>query len=124
MPILNPLPLPISPPCPNPCRIVDHDLVTVAVNDAWCRARTTKRQDIVGRGVFDVFPDDPGTTGTGTLHASLMRGLDYGRPDAMAIQKYDICKPACEGGAFEVQYWSPAGARRLGRGEPSVTSRM
>ena len=96
--------------CPNPYLILDHELVIVAVNDAYCRATMTKREDIVGRGVFDVFPDnpdDPTTTGTGNLHASLMRVLEYGRPDAMAIQKYDIRKPASEGGQFEARYWSP-----------------
>jgi PAS domain-containing protein len=96
--------------CPNPYLILDPDLVIVAVNDAYCRATMTKRDEILGRGVFDVFPDNPDdreTTGTGNLHASLMRVLEYGRPDAMAVQKYDIRKPASQGGAFEVRYWSP-----------------
>jgi hypothetical protein len=109
---------PISPPDfatlfaagPNPYLVLDCDLVIVAVNDAYCRATMTLREDILGRGIFDVFPDNPDdrhTTGTGNLHASLMRVLEYGRPDAMAVQKYDIRKPASQGGTFEVRYWSP-----------------
>jgi PAS domain-containing protein len=96
--------------CPNPYLILDPEFTIVAVNDAYCRATMTRREDILGYGVFDVFPDNPDdryTDGTGKLHASLVRVLEYCRPDAMAVQKYDIRKPESEGGAFEVRYWSP-----------------
>lgn len=96
--------------CPNPYLVLDPELTIVAVSDAYCRATMTKREEILGRGVFDVFPDNPDdreTTGTANLHTSLLRVIEYGRPDAMALQKYDIRKPASEGGAFEVRYWSP-----------------
>ena len=32
----------------------------VAVSDAYLRATMTRRDDIVGRYLFDVFPDNPG----------------------------------------------------------------
>src|SRR5262245_3562212 len=70
----------------------------------------TKREDIVGRGLFDVFPDnpdDPAATGVSNLKASLQRVLQFKRPDAMAVQKYDIRKPDSEGGGFEERFWSP-----------------
>jgi light-regulated signal transduction histidine kinase (bacteriophytochrome) len=67
----------------------------------------TRRDDILGRQLFDVFPDDPAADGTRNLRASLQRVLKTGRPDTMPIQKYDIRKPASEGGGFEVRYWSP-----------------
>jgi len=35
------------------------DFSTVAVNDAYCRATMTVREQIVGRGLFEVFPDNP-----------------------------------------------------------------
>jgi PAS domain-containing protein len=96
--------------CPNPYLVLDRDLIIVGVNDAYCKATMTKRNEILGHHLFDVFPDNPddlNSNGTGNLHASLIRVLEYGRPDAMAVQKYDIRKPASEGGAFEVRYWSP-----------------
>jgi signal transduction histidine kinase/ActR/RegA family two-component response regulator len=70
----------------------------------------TKRADIVGRGVFDVFPDnpdDPQATGEGNLRASLHRVRDRHVPDTMAVQKYDIRRPPEQGGGFEARYWSP-----------------
>lgn len=86
------------------------DLTIVAVNDAYARATMTVREDIVGRGIFDVFPDNPddlNANGVGNLRASLERVLRFGRADAMPVQKYDVRRPAAEGGGFEERYWSP-----------------
>ena len=70
----------------------------------------TERDAILGRSIFDVFPDnpdDPATTGVRNLRNSLERVLKTGMPDTMAMQKYDIRKPESEGGEFEERYWSP-----------------
>jgi PAS domain S-box-containing protein len=86
------------------------DLTIVAVSEAYLRATMTKRDEILGRRLFDVFPDnpdDPTATGTHNLRTS----LDLVRRDrvanAMAIQKYDIRRPESEGGGFEERFWSP-----------------
>jgi signal transduction histidine kinase/ActR/RegA family two-component response regulator len=70
----------------------------------------TKREEILGRNVFDVFPDNPedvGSTGGTSLRASLDRVLRDRVPDSMSVLKYDIRRPESEGGGFEVRYWSP-----------------
>jgi two-component system, LuxR family, sensor kinase FixL len=90
--------------------VLDPDLVIVAVSNAYCSATMTKRDAILGRGLFEVFPDnpdEPDATGTVNLRASLARVQTYLRPDAMALQKYDIRRPESEGGGFEVRFWSP-----------------
>ena len=90
--------------------VLDPELVIVAVSDAYLRATMTTREDILGRGLFEVFPDnpdDPEATGVGNLRASLERVRHDRVPDTMAVQKYDIRRPASEGGGFEVRYWSP-----------------
>jgi len=82
----------------------------VAVSDAYLTATMTTRESILGRDIFDVFPDNPGdpeATGTRNLRASLTRVLDHRRADVMAVQKYDIRRPEAEGGGFEERYWSP-----------------
>jgi signal transduction histidine kinase len=82
----------------------------VAASDAYLRATMTRREDILGRYLFDVFPDNPDdseASGVRNLRASLERVLATGAPDAMAVQKYDIRRPATEGGGFEERYWSP-----------------
>ncbi|VTR92186.1 histidine kinase : PAS domain S-box OS=Microvirga lotononidis GN=MicloDRAFT_00068440 PE=4 SV=1: PAS_9: PAS_4: PAS_4: PAS_9: PAS_3: PAS_9: HisKA: HATPase_c: Response_reg [Gemmata massiliana] len=88
-----------------------------AVSEAYLRATMTERVAILGRGIFDVFPDnpdDPGATGVRNLRASLERARDLRKPDAMAVQKYDVRRPADEGGAFEERYWSPVNSPVLG----------
>jgi len=89
----------------------------VATSDAYLRATMTTRGAILGRRLFDVFPDnpdDPSATGVRNLTTSLNRVLRDKRPDAMAIQKYDIRRPDSEGGSFEERYWSPVNSPVLG----------
>lgn len=93
------------------------DFTIAAVSDSYLRATMTTRQGILGRGLFDVFPDnpdDPGATGTSNLRASLSRVLRKKAPDAMAVQKYDIRRPASEGGGFEERHWRPLNSPVLG----------
>src|SRR5579863_4517556 len=54
--------------------VLDPNLYIVAVSDAYCQATMTAREDIVGRHLFEAFPDNPdeiGATGTTNLRASL-----------------------------------------------------
>jgi signal transduction histidine kinase/DNA-binding response OmpR family regulator len=93
-------------------------LAIAAVSDAYLRATMTRREEILGRDIFDVFPDNPedrGATGTANLRASLDRVLKSRAADAMAVQKYDIRRPDSEGGGFEERYWSPVNSPVLGR---------
>jgi len=91
----------------------------VAVSDSYLQATMVKREEILGRGLFEVFPDnpaDPEATGTNQLRASLERVLARSERDIMAIQKYDIRRPASEGGGFEERHWSPVNYPVLGAG--------
>ena len=100
--------------------VLDPSLVIVAVSDAYLRATMTVREEILGRGLFEVFPDnpdDPEATGVGNLQASLARVRRDLVPDTMAVQKYDIRRPESEGGAFEVRYWSPVNTPILDDGK-------
>src|ERR1700746_911378 len=97
--------------------VLTPDLKIVAVSDAYLRATMTKRNEILGRGIFEVFPDnpeDPEATGVRNLRSSLARVLQWKIADTMAIQKYDIRKPETEGGGFEERYWSPLNSPVLG----------
>ncbi|WP_245881707.1 PAS domain-containing protein, partial [Streptomyces milbemycinicus] len=85
---------------PSPNLVLGPDLVIVAVNQAYLNATRTRREDLLGRHVFDAFPDnpaDPNATGTRNLGASLRRVLATGERDSMALQKYDIPVPGDEG---------------------------
>ncbi|HTV22785.1 MAG TPA: ATP-binding protein [Polyangiaceae bacterium] len=65
------------------------DLTIVAASAAYLAATMTERETILGRDVFDVFPDDPGqtaSTGVTNLRASLQRVLLHKRRDVMPVQ--------------------------------------
>lgn len=79
----------------------------VAVSDAYAHATMTRREEIIGKGLFEVFPDnpaDPRATGVSNLTASLITVIKTGQPHRMANQKYDIPLPS---GGFEERWWSP-----------------
>ncbi|WP_165250277.1 hybrid sensor histidine kinase/response regulator [Paludisphaera soli] len=84
----------------------DGRFTIVGVSDSYLRATLTTREGLIGRGLFDAFPDnpdDPGATGVRNLRASLMRVLATRAPDRMPIQRYDISVP----GGFEERHWRP-----------------
>jgi signal transduction histidine kinase/ActR/RegA family two-component response regulator len=89
---------------------LDPDLYIVAVSDSYLHATGTVREQLLGKEIFEAFPDDPSdphATGVRNLRASLQRVLAEKTADAMAVQKYPIPRPAAAGGGFEVRYWSP-----------------
>ncbi|MGH2888305.1 MAG: PP2C family protein-serine/threonine phosphatase [Solirubrobacteraceae bacterium] len=96
---------------PAPCLILTPELVICEVNRAYLDATHSVREEIVGRPVFEVFPDnpdDPSADGVRNLRASLERVRSTGRSDSMAVQRYDIqVRDAAGRVRFEERYWSP-----------------
>lgn len=91
---------------PNLYLVLSPRLEIVAVSDAYLQATLTQRDKIVGRPIFDVFPDnpdDPAASGVSNLRDSLGRAIKTRLPDTMAVQKYDI---PLQDGSFEVRFWS------------------
>ncbi len=87
--------------------ILSTDLKIITANDAYASATMIDKHQVVGKGLFEVFPDNPddkNADGVSNLSKSLNSVLKNKRTHSMAIQKYDIQKPD---GTFEVRYWSP-----------------
>ncbi len=92
----------------------DRPRTIIAASDAYLRATMTTREEILGRGLFDVFPDnpdDPEATGTSNLAVSISRAIATRAADTMALQRYDIRRPD---GEFEERWWSPVNTPVLG----------
>jgi len=90
--------------------VLDRNLNIVAVTDAYAGATMTKRSEILGKGMFEIFPDnpdDPAAEGVRNLHASLLQVLKTNTADAMPVQKYDIRKPESEGGGLMLVIGAP-----------------
>jgi signal transduction histidine kinase/ActR/RegA family two-component response regulator len=98
--------------------VLDPQLRIVAVSDAYSIATMTEREEILGRGIFEAFPDnpdDPAASGERNLRSSLERVRKRCVADTMAVQRYDIRRPAGEGGGFEERFWSPVNTPVLDR---------
>jgi signal transduction histidine kinase len=93
---------------PARCLILDPSWNIVAATDLYLESTMTVRDEIVGRHVFDVFPDnpdDPASNSGQTMRASLMRVAAGRVTDQMALARHDVRRPD---GEFEERYWSPA----------------
>jgi PAS domain-containing protein len=67
----------------------DASFTILDASKAYLRATHTERSAIVGRPLFEAFPDnpdDPGATGVANLRASLERVLRERCADTMAVQ--------------------------------------
>jgi signal transduction histidine kinase len=107
LPMANPA-LRLLEAAPGAYLILDPNLVIAGVTEAYLRLTLTQREQIVGRELFDVFPDnpkDPEATGRRNLRASLETVLRTGAPHEMPVQKYDIRRPGTD--EFEPRYWKP-----------------
>jgi len=104
---------------PNPYLVLDRSLTIVGANQAYLAATKRKLEDIVGRWAWDAFPTDPETLRQSI--ASFERVLRTGRPDTVAVLRFDIPRPEAEGGGFEERYWSITHTPVLdGNGEVSL----
>lgn len=89
--------------------VLTPELHIATVSNEYAHATKIERAQVVGRHLFEVFPDNPDdktASGVNNLKASLQRVLASHEPDWMPLQKYDIRRPASEGGGFEERYWS------------------
>jgi len=85
----------------------DADFTMVAVTDERLAATMTRREDTIGRPLFELFPDnpqDPAADGVSNLRGSLQRVLQTRAPDRMPVQRYDI---RTSDGSFEEHHWNP-----------------
>ncbi|GGI96177.1 PP2C family protein-serine/threonine phosphatase [Streptomyces brasiliensis] len=101
---------------PGMVALLTPDLVYADANEDFLRLSGRKREDMLGRHWFDMFPDNPNEStanGMRNLEASLRRVLATGERDTMALQRYDVLIPG-RPGQWEERYWSPVNAPVLG----------
>ena len=107
---------------PYPYLVMSPDLTIVAASGAYLRSVRRTEEDIVGRYVFDAFPEDPDNpdaTNIGEVKASLLRALAKGEPDTTAFVRYAVPVQTPDGVQFEERYWSTVHTPVLGEdGKP------
>ncbi|MEU6659084.1 SpoIIE family protein phosphatase [Streptomyces sp. NPDC046821] len=101
---------------PGAVALLRTDLVYADANEAFCRMSGRTREQLIGRYLFDVFPDNPNdeaANGMRNLEMSLRRVADSGEPDTMALQRYDV-EYQDRPGEWDERYWSPVNVPVLG----------
>jgi signal transduction histidine kinase len=85
----------------------DTGFTIVAASESYTKATMTEFKDMEGKGLFEVFPDnpdDPDADGVSNLRYSLRTVVKTKKVHSMPVQKYDIRR---QDGTFEIRYWSP-----------------
>jgi signal transduction histidine kinase len=86
------------------------DLSITAATRDYLDATMTNEPGLLGRHMFDAFPDNPDNPdacGVASLSASFDRVLRTKSRDRMGVQRYDIPTPD---GRFDIRYWLPVNA--------------
>lgn len=108
MPVSSPL-LSVFTALPGAYLLLSPALVVEAASEAYLAATLLTREELVGRPVFDVFPDNPDAPEAHSqrnLRASFAQVLATGQPHELPCQRYDVPDPAAPG-QFVERYWRP-----------------
>jgi PAS domain-containing protein len=89
---------------PSPHMVLDRNHCYVAVNQAYEQVVMRSRDEMIGRNLFDLFPND-GESGR-RLRESFDRVIETGETDTLAYIPYDIPRPPELGGGMEQRYWT------------------
>ena len=89
---------------PSPYMLLDRDLRYVRVNRAYESAVGRTRDQLIGRVLFEVFPN-PGEGGR-MLRASFERVLESGLSDSIAFIPYALAQSPQADGGSNMRYWS------------------
>jgi PAS domain-containing protein len=99
---------------PGMCLILDTSFNIVAQNEEHARATLSTTKEVVGRYLFDVFPDNPndaGADGVSSVRQSLLRVLKTRETDVMPIIRFDV-QP--EMGGYQTRFWAITNTPVLG----------
>ncbi len=96
------------------------DAIILAVNDAFLKASSRTREELVGVSLFEAFPgnpDDPDDTGETDLRASLDKVRATGLPDTLPAVRYPIPVLLPNGQTvFEERFWTSTSTPLFGPG--------
>ncbi|MCT9082947.1 PP2C family protein-serine/threonine phosphatase [Streptomyces fulvoviolaceus] len=97
---------------PGMVALLTPDLVYVDANEDFERMSGRTREQLVGRYIFDVFPENPNDSaaaGMRETRESMLRVVATGERDTMALLRYDIEDPQ-RPGQWDQHFWSPVNA--------------
>jgi PAS domain S-box-containing protein len=99
----NAIPLPLAA-----LRVEGETYIVEEVNDAYLKLTDSKREDLLGSHIFDLYPisgDEEAAKGQRNLQASFKKVIETGKPDLVDVMRYDIKNQ--DTAKFEERYWVP-----------------
>jgi PAS domain S-box-containing protein len=90
---------------PDPCLVLSPALQVLWANDSYLRATDGLPEDVLGRGVFDVFLPEGNGDVLDSLRASVDHVLKTGMAHVMPVQKCTMGKPGTTAGDMETRFW-------------------
>ena len=97
---------------PGMVALLTPDLLYADANGDFLRLAGRTREQLLGRYIFDVFPENPNNkaaAGMRETRASMLRAVATGERDTMALLRYDI-EDAERPGRWVEHFWSPINA--------------
>ncbi|MEU7018869.1 SpoIIE family protein phosphatase [Streptomyces sp. NPDC046385] len=101
---------------PGMVALLTPDLLYADANEDFLRLAGRTRDQLMGRYIFDVFPehpDEPEAAGMRETRESMLRVVASGERDTMALLRYDI-EDAERPGRWVEHFWSPVNAPVFG----------
>jgi len=89
--------------------VVSPELIILTASNAYLADTLKRRDELVGRYLFDAFPDNPAAPEANAVRnwrASLAHVIATGQPHQMAPQHYDVLNPD-QPGHFVERHWLP-----------------
>jgi hypothetical protein len=103
--------------------LLDRELPFVDANRAYLELTASQLDQLIGRGMFDLFPNEPGQPNNESarvLRESFERVLRTGKQDVIAYITYRVAK--VQGGELEDRVWSATHTPLLDATERSLSS--
>jgi PAS domain-containing protein len=99
---------------PGMCLVLDRELTIVAQNFEHAMVSLSLAKDVVGKNLFEAFPDNPNHAAAGgksVVHASLLKVLKTRDADVMPVIRHDV---QGERGPYQVRWWAITNTPILG----------
>ncbi|MEJ8803806.1 PAS domain-containing protein [Pontibacter sp. H249] len=88
--------------------LLSPDFTILAANDRYLEVTMRTHDELIGKDFLKTFPDNPDASESKNemlLRQSLENTLRTKHVDYLDVLRYDIPRPASQGGGFDVRYW-------------------
>lgn len=93
---------------PEPIIVISPEYKVLDATNTYLEVTMRTREELIGLDFLKAFPDNPNSAASKnekTLRQSLDNALHTKKVDHFPVTRYDIPRPASQGGGFDIRYW-------------------